>query len=154
MFANRSMPESVVIPELAYRDVAEAVAWLCSAFGFKERLRIGDHRAQLSLGTGSVIVTRQEPTGVRVETPALERRSPRQPAPSHSIRVRIEDVNGHHRHALQHGARIVRPPADHPFGERQYTAEDPGGHVWTFSQTLADVDPATWGGTQADRPAP
>jgi uncharacterized glyoxalase superfamily protein PhnB len=147
MFANRSMPESVVIPELAYRDVAEAVAWLCGAFGFKERLRIGDHRAQLSLGTGSVIVTRQERTGTREEAPATERRSPRGAAPSYSIMVRIEDVNLHHQHAVQHGARIVRPPADHPFGERQYTAEDPAGHVWTFSQTLADVDPAAWGGT-------
>ncbi len=32
------------------------------------------------------------------------------------------------------------------YGERQYNAEDPWGHQWTFSQTLADVDPADWGG--------
>ena len=44
------------------------------------------------------------------------------------------------------GAQILRPPADHPFGERQYTAVDIGGHRWTFSQTIADVDPASWGG--------
>ena len=25
-------------------------------------------------------------------------------------------------------------------------AEDPGGHHWTFSQSIADVDPAEWGG--------
>jgi len=24
---------------------------------------------------------------------------------------------------------------------------DPGGHRWTFSQSIADVDPADWGGT-------
>ena len=46
------MLPSVVIPELAYRDVGEAVAWLCTAFGFRERLRIGDHRAQLTIGDG------------------------------------------------------------------------------------------------------
>lgn len=45
--------------------------------------------------------------------------------------------------------RILRPPTDYPYGERQYTAADPAGHVWTFSQTLADVDPASWGGTLA-----
>jgi uncharacterized glyoxalase superfamily protein PhnB len=31
-------------------------------------------------------------------------------------------------------------------GERQYTAEDPAGHQWTFSETLADVAPGDWGG--------
>lgn len=39
---------------------------------------------------------------------------------------------------------------DHPYGERQYVAEDPGGHRWTFSQSLVDVDPASWGGTPVD----
>ena len=38
------------------------------------------------------------------------------------------------------------PPTDFPYGERQYSVEDPGGHRWTFSQSIADVDPRTWGG--------
>lgn len=32
------------------------------------------------------------------------------------------------------------------YGERQYTAEDPGGHVWTFTELVADVHPRDWGG--------
>jgi hypothetical protein len=32
------------------------------------------------------------------------------------------------------------------FGERQYTVTDLAGHCWTFSQSVADVDPAAWGG--------
>ncbi len=40
-------------------------------------------------------------------------------------------------------------PTDFPYGERQYTAEDPAGHQWTFSQTLADVAPEEWGGITA-----
>lgn len=32
-----------------------------------------------------------------------------------------------------------------PFGVRQYTAKDIGGHWWTFSQNIRDVDPADWG---------
>ena len=54
MLSNRSMLKSVVIPQLAYRDVGEAVSWLCSAFGFKERVRIGNHRAQLTFPGGGV----------------------------------------------------------------------------------------------------
>jgi hypothetical protein len=45
-----------VIPALAYDDVREATEWLRAAFRFEERLRIGDHRAQLAIGDGAVIV--------------------------------------------------------------------------------------------------
>jgi uncharacterized glyoxalase superfamily protein PhnB len=37
-------------------------------------------------------------------------------------------------------------PTDFEYGERQYAAEDPEGHHWTFSETLDDVAPETWGG--------
>jgi uncharacterized glyoxalase superfamily protein PhnB len=60
--------------------------------------------------------------------------------------VRVADVDSHHERARQAGARIVNPPTDYPFGERQYTADDFGGHRWTFTQTIADVDPGGWGG--------
>lgn len=53
---NRSIPSSVVIPVLEYPDVREAVDWLCRTFGFVERLRIGNQRAQLCFGEGAVIV--------------------------------------------------------------------------------------------------
>ena len=57
MRVNRSVPSATVIPELPYENVAAASDWLCRAFGFKERLRIGDHRAQLVFGDGAVILT-------------------------------------------------------------------------------------------------
>ena len=57
MKANRSIPASTVIPVLIYPDVRAAVAWLSAAFGFAERVRIGEnHRAQLRFGGGAVIV--------------------------------------------------------------------------------------------------
>ena len=46
-----------MIPVLIYPDVREAVDWLATAFGFVERVRIGEsHRSQLSFGDGAVIV--------------------------------------------------------------------------------------------------
>jgi uncharacterized glyoxalase superfamily protein PhnB len=131
MLANRSIPDAAIIPVLAYPDVGAAVAWLCEAFGFIERLRIGDHRAQLTFGAGALVV----------------RDSGRAQADGgHSVLVRVEDVDAHCARAEAHGARIVQRPTDHPFGERQYSAVDPGGHAWTFSQSIADADPAEWGG--------
>jgi uncharacterized glyoxalase superfamily protein PhnB len=131
MLANRSIPDSVVMPELAYEDVPKAARWLCDAFGFRERLRIADHRVQLTFDRGAVVV--------------IERHG--EASAGSSVLVRVEDVDRHHDRAVEHGAVILRPPTDYPFGERQYTARDPGGHAWTFSQTIADIDPASWGGT-------
>jgi uncharacterized glyoxalase superfamily protein PhnB len=137
MIRNRSVPSAVVIPELAYEDVAQASDWLCVAFGFTERLRIGDHRAQLVFGAGAVILT----SGGRDQTDAGVANS------THSVLVRVDDADRHHERAVKAGARILRPPTDFSYGERQYSAEDLGGHLWTFSQSIADIDPASWGGT-------
>jgi uncharacterized glyoxalase superfamily protein PhnB len=144
MLTNRSIPQSTVIPVLAYPDVDKAVDWLCDVFGFTLRVRIGSHRAQLNVGDGAVAVTEQ--SGGKEQDSATEPAMSQSGGPSHSVMVRIEDVNRHHEHARQRGARIVRPPADHPYGERQYTVEDFGGHQWTFSQSIKDVAPEEWGG--------
>lgn len=61
--------------------------------------------------------------------------------------VRVEDVHAHCARARENGARILMEPTDFEYGERQYTAEDLAGHQWTFSETLVDVAPETWGGT-------
>jgi uncharacterized glyoxalase superfamily protein PhnB len=140
MLANRSMPRCTVIPELAYPDVGTAIDWLCDAFGFTLRVRIGNHRAQLNVGDGAVVLT-ELPAGNADETLLVDR--------AHSLMVRVEDADRHHGRSAQRGVRILRPPADHPYGERQYTAEDFAGHRWTFSQSIADVAPEEWGGTPA-----
>lgn len=135
--ANRSMPTSSVIPVLSYPDVRIAVEWLCRCFGFVERLRIGDHRAQLSFGDGSIVVT---------GAPGSSGGDG-----SHSVMVRVPDVNRHYQHARASGVQTAGPPTDFPYGERQYSVVDIGGHAWTFSETIADIDPGTWGGVLVNR---
>jgi uncharacterized glyoxalase superfamily protein PhnB len=131
VIANRSVPAATVIPVLAYADATEAADWLCSAFAFEVRLLIANHRVQLVLGDGAVVATDGGARGG---------------SEGHSLLVRVEDADAHHDRAVAAGAHIVAPPTDYPYGERQYTAEDLGGHRWTFSQSIADVDPADWGG--------
>lgn len=131
MLSNRSIPSCTVIPCLPYADVNAAADWLCDAFGFTVRVRIGNHRVQLNAGDGAIMLgdTDSEPAGAR------------------SIIVRVEDADGHCARARQLGATILKPPTDHPYGERQYSAQDLAGHRWTFSQSIADVAPEDWGGT-------
>jgi uncharacterized glyoxalase superfamily protein PhnB len=78
-----------------------------------------------------------------------EFRPPRANEVSQYVTVHVDDVDKHFEHARQCGARILKPPADTPFGERQYTAQDLEGHRWTFSQSIADVAFQEWGATPA-----
>jgi uncharacterized glyoxalase superfamily protein PhnB len=136
MFSNRSIPPATVIPVLAYPDVNQAAAWLCDAFGFTVRLRIGTHRVQLNIGDGAVIVRELRPA--EFDTPL---------GVGHSVTIRVEDADAHCERAKARGARVTQEPVTHPYGERQYNAEDFAGHSWAFSQSVADMHPAEWGGT-------
>jgi uncharacterized glyoxalase superfamily protein PhnB len=142
MRPNRSIPSDTVIPVLVYPDVREAVEWLTNAFGFEERLQIGEnHRSQMRFGDGAVIAA-----DVR-----RDQKPPRAGEVTHLVMVRIDDARAHCERAREHGARILMEPTDFEYGERQYTAEDPAGHRWTFSETLDDVHPEAWGGTLVER---
>jgi len=120
--------------------VTAASDWLCKAFGFSRRLTIANHRVQLTYGAGAVIVVDSD----TVDAEAAARAT-------HSVLVRVDDADAHYERARAAGARIASPPTTYPFGERQYSAQDPYGHRWTFSQTIADVDPIEWGGELVSR---
>jgi uncharacterized glyoxalase superfamily protein PhnB len=139
---NRSIPSATVIPVLIYPDVRAAVAWLTEAFGFAERVKIGeDHRSQMSVpGGGAVIIG-----DVR-----HDRVPPREGESTHSVMVRVDDANASFARAREHGARVLMEPTDFEYGERQFTVADPAGHQWTFSETLDDVHPESWGGELFD----
>jgi uncharacterized glyoxalase superfamily protein PhnB len=141
MLANRSVPASTIVPELVYDDVEQAVDWLCRAFGFSIRWHAGDHRAQLRVGDGAVVVRDRPPD---VDAGAAV------PGACSSVLVRVEDVDARHAGALGCGARVVREPRDYPYGERQCSVEDLAGHRWTFTQSIADVAPEEWGGVSVD----
>jgi uncharacterized glyoxalase superfamily protein PhnB len=134
---NRSMPSAIVIPVLVYPDVREAVEWLSAAFGFEERVKIGaDHRSQLRFGTGAVIVADVH----------RDRQPPRPGEVTHSVMVRVTDIDAHFARAKLHGAEVLWEPTNFEYGERQYAVSDLAGHQWTFSETMADTDPSCWGG--------
>jgi uncharacterized glyoxalase superfamily protein PhnB len=146
MVVNRSAPRATVVPILVYEDVEKAIEWLCSVCGFSERLRaaapggIVTH-AQLEIAEGAIMLGRQ----------GAEFRAPRPDEVNQYVAVHVDDVDRHYERARQSGAKILKAPTNMPFGERQYTVEDPGGHRWTFSQSVADVAPEEWGATPAER---
>jgi uncharacterized glyoxalase superfamily protein PhnB len=130
MLTNRSVPPCTVIPVLIYPDPSVAAEWLGRAFGFTVRLRIANHRIQMRAGEGCFTIAEGNIA----------------PNRSHIIQVRIEDARAHCERARNAGAIILDEPTDHMYGERQYNAQDFHGHHWDFTQTLADIEPESWGG--------
>jgi uncharacterized glyoxalase superfamily protein PhnB len=136
---NRSAPSATIVPILVYEDVNQALDWLCRAFGFAERLRAERNgvisHAQLSVAEGAIMIGRQ----------GGPYRAPRGDEVTAYVHVAVDDVDAHYERSRACGAVIVTPLGNMPFGVRQYTAKDPGGHWWTFSQNIADVAPEDWG---------
>jgi uncharacterized glyoxalase superfamily protein PhnB len=138
MLTNRSAPPATVTPVLVYPDVRAAVAWLEAAFGFEERVRIGDgHRAQLRVGLDGAVV---------VADVGGDRVAPDGGGETHLVKVRVPDVDSAFARARERGARIVEDLTTWEYGERSGVLEDIGGHRWELTQTLLDVEPEEWGG--------
>jgi uncharacterized glyoxalase superfamily protein PhnB len=138
VLTSRSAPPVTVTPVLVYPDVRAAVAWLESAFGFEERVRVGEaHRAQLRVGAdGAVIVADVRSSQVAPDPGSI----------THVIKVRVPDVDAAFTRAREAGAQVIDEPTSYEYGERSCALEDLAGHRWELTQTVRDVEPEEWGG--------
>jgi PhnB protein len=123
-----------IVPYLAYADAPAALAFLCRAFGFVERMRY-------PMPDGTIGHAELEYEGARVYLASEWRDanlvSPRELSGVHcQIWVGVDDVEAHFERARAAGATIAAEPADQPHGERMYRAIDPEGHRWIFAQEL------------------
>jgi uncharacterized glyoxalase superfamily protein PhnB len=128
-----------VTPVLIYPDVRAAVGWLQAAFGFEERVRIGDsHRAQLRVGSDGAVV---------VAEVGRDQVAPSEGVATHVIKVRVPDVDAAFARARESGAHVVEELRSYEYGERSGVVEDLAGHRWELTQTVRDTAPEEWGGT-------
>lgn len=116
-----------LVPTLRYRDVAAAVDWLCSAFGFK-RIRVvtgvDASILQAHLGFGNDIIMLL-PARDFAAAPDLA------VADLQSCYFVVDDADQHHRNAKAAGAEI-QDVRHYDLGGRGYSCRDPEGHVWSF----------------------
>ncbi|MBX3209787.1 MAG: VOC family protein [Labilithrix sp.] len=131
-----------IASSLYYPNAAEAIDWLCRAFGFEVRVKIVDdggrvQHSELVYGEGVVMVSEAKPE-----------RFPKHRAPdaagganTQNMMVYVDDVDAHCKRAREAGAKIVDEPRNIDYGpehweDRGYECEDPGGHGWWFYQRL------------------
>jgi uncharacterized glyoxalase superfamily protein PhnB len=114
-------------PALRYRDGRAAIEWLGRAFGFERHVvfdapdgAIG--HAELQRGTAVVGVSSIGP--VQPSNPWT--------TVSQGLYVCVTDVDALHDRARAAGAEIAMPLTNQDYGSRDFTARDPGGHLWSF----------------------
>jgi uncharacterized glyoxalase superfamily protein PhnB len=61
-----------------------------------------------------------------------------------AIHLAVADVDRTFARAVEAGATSLSEPADQPHGSRHGTLVDPFGHRWMLSQTIEDLDVATY----------
>lgn len=122
--------------ELHYRDPEAALTWLKQAFGLEAELLV--HGAD-----GALVFARVEgPVGIVPAGPG--RPGPAAPGGRGTATVTIalsDDVEGHCARARAAGARITVEPRREFYGDLDYVAADLEGHLWCFSQKVAEPDP-------------
>jgi MerR family transcriptional regulator, thiopeptide resistance regulator len=123
-----------VIPVLVYEDIETAQEFLVRAFGFEVGSLARDPSGQVVHGEVSAGGTALWLHRVTAEHALASPRS--LPATSGELVVLVDDVDAHYRRAVEEGAAIHHPPADMPYGQREYSARDPEGTHWCFATPL------------------
>ncbi|MFF7605058.1 VOC family protein [Streptomyces parvulus] len=125
-----------IFPTLLYTDAKAAVRQLTEALGFRAlAVYEGEDgkvaHAELVQGNGAVMLGSRG-TGSRFDE-AMGNAGPA------GVYVVVEDVDAHHRRAVEHGAEILMPPTDQDYGSRDYMARDLEGNVWSFGTYAPEV---------------
>ncbi|MFC4501799.1 MULTISPECIES: VOC family protein [Streptomyces] len=125
-----------VYPTLLYTDAKAAIRQLTEAFGFTElSVYEGEDgsvmHAELVQGNGAVMLGSKGRGGVFDKAMGE--------GGTTGVYVVVDDVDAHHRRAVEHGAEILMPPTDQDYGSRDYMARDAEGNIWSFGTYAPDI---------------
>ncbi|MEX3104705.1 MULTISPECIES: VOC family protein [unclassified Streptomyces] len=125
-----------ICPTVLYSDAKAAIRQLTEAFGFTE-LTVYEGEggvilhAELVYGNGVVMLGSKGRGGAF--DMAMKGAGPT------GTYVVVDDVDAHHRRAVEQGAEILMPPTDQDYGARDYMARDLEGNVWSFGTYAPEV---------------
>lgn len=128
---------------LSYKDPKAALRWLEEAFGFEPFMVIVDGEGNLAHSEmkfgDSIVMIGTEWTEKHRSPKAIDGIN------TQTVHVQLdESIDAHCEHARKAGANILQEPETQFYGDRTYRCTDPEGHIWTFGQTVQEMDPAEW----------
>jgi PhnB protein len=123
-------------PRLAFKDAAKAIEFYEQAFGAKETFRFelesGIPHAEIMIGDSVINLTEEWPEGGRFSAETLGN-SPVM------MSLSVDDVDKFFAHAIEAGAKSVRPVANQFYGRREGTLQDPFGYLWSVSMVTEEM---------------
>ena len=126
-----------VTPYLILNSASDAIAFYKKALGADEVMRMEDpggkvHHAEIKIGDSRIMLAD--------EHPELQALSPKTIGGSPvSIHLYVADVDGAVERAVAAGAKLIRPVADHFYGDRVGGIEDPFGYRWFIATHKEDL---------------
>lgn len=139
MTAVQPIPEGYprVCPVLVVDGAADAITFMSEVFDATERLRMpapggGVAHAEVAIGDSVVMLADANPEW-GLQDPGAVGGSPV------SLHVYVEDADAVFAKAIAAGAKELKPPTDHFYGDRSGEFEDPFGHRWSVSTHIEDV---------------
>ena len=139
---------ATIVPYLCVHDGEAALRFYADAYGASEVMRVeGDDgrlgHAEFVIGGTSFYLSDEYPEMGVVSPQTLG-------GTAVALHLTVTDVDSVFARAVEAGATPVTEPADQPHGSRHGTLLDPFGHRWMLSQTLEDLDVATYRERAAD----
>lgn len=129
-----------VFPCLIVRDAPRAIDWYKQVFGATEKFRLVEPsgrvgHVELMFGAATIMMSD--------EYPELGYTAPKDDVGhATAIHLHVDDCDALLARAVAAGGTLVRPAADHFYGERSGVVRDPFGHDWNLGHSIEDVDPA------------
>ena len=136
MAAVRTSTTASATPRLTFRDAAKAIEFYEQAFGAKEKMRFqlesGIPHAEITIGDSTILLAEEWPEGGRFSPETLGN-SPV------IMSLSVPDVDKFFAHAIEAGAKTVRPVADQFYGRREGLLQDPFGYTWSVSTVTEEM---------------
>jgi PhnB protein len=138
-----------VTPHLTVDGAAGAIDFYRSVLGATERMRMpmpdgSVAHAEIEIGNSVIMIGE---ANLPVETDPSPKKLGGSPV---SLFVYVEDVDDVFPRAVEAGAEALSAPADHFYGDRVGTFDDPYGHRWSVATHVEDVPPEELGRRAAE----
>ena len=137
--AVKAIPDGyhTVTPYLILSGASDAIAFYKKALGAEEVMRMADpggkiHHAEIEIGDSRIMLADEHPE-IQALSPKTVGGSPV------SIHLYVADVDGAVERAVSAGAKLIRPVADHFYGDRVGGIEDPFGYRWFIATHKEDL---------------
>jgi uncharacterized glyoxalase superfamily protein PhnB len=124
---------------LRAKEAEKAIDFYKQAFGATEKFRLVEPggrigHVELLLGSATVMLSAEFPEFDCYAPDASGRGT-------FTIHLHVDDADAMIAQAVRAGARLVRPAADHFYGERSGTVRDPFGYDWMIGHSIEQVEP-------------